>query len=62
MLKIVGWNINTLITIIVGGRGVIHKHSMKALETPTKNITKVVKYTHQIVIKYLTYLILNKRS
>ena len=47
-LRIARWQVNPLITIIVGVREAIHETLMKQL--------------HQIAIEYLTYLILNKRK
>ena len=32
MLKTNGWNVNSLVTIIAGVQGAIHKHIIKALE------------------------------
>ena len=55
MLRLIDWNVNTLITITVGVRGDIHEYSMKplkCLKTPTKSITKALEYIHQIVITY----------
>ena len=57
-----GWNVNPLITVIIDVQGIVHKQSLKALEklknTPKKS-EKLMKYIHQIAIKYLTYLVLN---
>jgi hypothetical protein len=48
-----------------GVRGAIHEHSIQKLEDlkiPKSNIKKLMKDIHQNAIKYLTYLILNKRK
>ena len=60
-----GWKTNPLITITVGVRGDIHENSieqlikLKVLKTHTKTLMKNI---HQNTIKYLTYLVLNKRK
>lgn len=59
---------NPIITIMVGVRGVIHKQSFEALETLkvpkkwTNDLKETYKHIHYTAIKYLTYLILNKRK
>jgi hypothetical protein len=60
-----GWKTNPVITIIAGVRGAIHEHSiqkLKDLKIPKSNIKKLMKDIHQNAIKYLTYLVLNKRK
>ena len=64
-LRTAGWQVNPLITITTGVRGAIHEQSIKDLEklkTPKSEIQTLMKHLHQIAIKYLTYLILNKRK
>ena len=54
-----------LITIIASVRGVIREQIIKELEqlyVPKNEVRALVKQLHQIVIKYLTYLILNKKK
>ena len=46
-------------------RGAIHEQPIKDLEklkTPKNKIKTLMKQLHQIAIKYLTYLMLNKRK
>jgi hypothetical protein len=60
-----GWKMNPLITITSGVRGAIHKQSIKKptdLNILKTNVKKLMKYIHQNAIKYLTYLVLNKRK
>ena len=60
-----GWKINPLIFITVGVRGVIHEHSINKLanlKISDSNIKTLMKNIYQNVIKYLTYLVLNKRK
>ena len=59
------WKTNPLITITTDVRGAIHEHSINiltSLQIPKTNIKTLVKSLHQNAIKYLTYLILNKRK
>jgi len=54
-----------LITITAGVRGAIHEHSIEKLtriNIPKSSIKKLMKDIHQNAIKYLTYLVLNKRK
>ena len=60
-----GWRTNPLITITAGVRGTIHKQSIEKLthpKIPKPSIKNLMKNLHQNVIKYLTYLILNKQK
>ena len=60
-----GWKINPLITITTGVRGAIHEHSIDQLiklKIPQNNIKTLMKKIHENAIKYLTYLVLNKRK
>ena len=60
-----GWQTNLLITITTGVRGPIHEHSINKLahlEIPKITIKTFMKNIHQNAIKYLTYLVLNKRN
>ena len=60
-----GWKTNPLITITIGVRGAIHEQSIKKLEDlkiPKAYIKNLMKNIHQNAIKYLTYLVLNKRK
>ena len=60
-----GWKTNPIITITAGVRGAIHEHSIQKLtdmKIPKPNIKKLMKDIHQNAIKYLTYLVLNKRK
>jgi hypothetical protein len=60
-----GWKTNPLITITAGVRGAIHKHSidkLTKLKIPKSDIKNLMKDIHQNAIKYLTYLVLNKRK
>ena len=59
------WKTNLLITIIAGVRGAIHEHSINKLSNlkiPKTSIKTLMKNIHQNAIKYLTYLVLNKRK
>ena len=54
-----------LITITAGVRGAIHEHSidkLSNLKIPKNSIKTLMKNIHQNAIKYLTYLVLNKRK
>ena len=60
-----GWKTNPLVTITVGVRGAIYEHSidkLTKLKIPKNNIKSLMKNPHQNAIKYLTYLVLNKRK
>ena len=60
-----GWQTNPLITITAGVRGAIHEHSINKLvnmKIPKSTIKTLMKNIHLNTIKYLTYLILNKRK
>ena len=60
-----GWKTNPLITITVGVRGAIHEQSINHLtnlKIPKTSIKIFMKNIHQNAIKYLTYLVLNKRK
>ena len=60
-----GWKVNPLITITAGVRGTIHKHSMDQLtklKIPKNNIKTLMKKIHENAIKYLIYIVLNKRK
>ena len=60
-----GWQTNPLITITAGVRGAIHEHFIQKLahlKIPKTTIKIFMKNIHQNAIKYLTYLILNKRK
>ena len=64
-LRIAGWQVNPLITITTCVRGAIHKHHTKDIEElkiPKNEIKALMKQLHLIAIKYLTYLIQNKRK
>ena len=53
-----GWRTNPV-------RGAIHEHSIQKLtdlKISKPNIKKLMKDIHQNAIKYLTYLVLNKRK
>jgi hypothetical protein len=56
--------VNPLITITTGVRGVVHEHNheLKQLKISKIEVIMLMKQLHQNVIKYLTYLILNKRK
>ena len=54
--------IDPFIIIVVGVRGAIHKNSIDQLKVPKTSTKILMKNIHQNVIKYLTYLILNKRK
>ena len=54
-----------LITITVGVRGAIHEHfieQLNNLKLPKSDIKTLVKSLHHNAIKYLIYLVLNKRK
>jgi len=60
-----GWKTNPLITITAGVRGDMHEHSISKptnLNIPKQTIKTLMKNIHQNAIKYLIYLILNKRK
>ena len=59
-----GWKTNPFITITVGVRGAIHEHSIEKLnlKIPKTSVKTLMRNLHQNAIKYLTYLILNKRK
>ena len=64
-LRTTGWKVNPLVTITTGLRGAVHEQPIKELENlkiPKREIKILMKQLHQIAIKYLTYLILNKRK
>ena len=64
-LRTAGWKVKGLITITTRVRGAIHERPIKELENlkiPKREIKILMKQLHQIAIKYLTYLILNKRK
>ena len=59
------WKMNPLITIIAGVRGAIHEQSIEKLadlKIQKTSIKTLMKNIHQNAIKYLTYLVLNKRK
>ena len=59
------WKTIPLITITVGVRGAIHEQTMDKLSNlkiPKTSIKTLVKEIHQNAIKYMTYLVLNKRK
>lgn len=63
-LKTIGWQVNPLITITAGLRGAIHEQPIKDIEKlkiPKNKIKTPMKHLQHISIKYLTYLILNKK-
>ena len=60
-----GWKVNPLFTITAGVRGAVHEHSIEKLtklKIPKANIKSLMKKLHENAIKYLTYLVLNKRK
>ena len=60
-----GWKTKPLITITAWVRGAIHEQSINKLvdlNIPKTNIKNLVKNIHQNAIKYLAYLVLNKRK
>jgi hypothetical protein len=60
-----GWKVNPLTTITAGVKGAIHEHSIEKLtklKIPKHNIKSLMKKIHENAIKYLTYLVLNKRK
>ena len=60
-----GWKTNPLITITRGVRGAIHEQSIKklaGLKIPKTNIKPLMKNIHQNAIRYLAYLVLNRRK
>ena len=59
------WKVNPLITITAGVRGAIHEqpiHKIDELNIPKTIIKNLMKNIHQNAIKYLTYIVLNKRK
>ena len=59
------WKTNPLITITAGVRGAIHKNFIEQLtnlKIPKAHIKTLMRNIHQNAIKYLTYLVLNKRK
>jgi hypothetical protein len=64
-LRIAGWQVNPLTTITTCVRGAICEQAIKDLEKlkiPKNEIKILMKQLSQISIKYLAYLILNKRK
>src|SRR6202022_2347384 len=64
-LRANGWNTNPLITVTAGVRGTIHENSIEQLtnlKIPKTHIKTLMKNIHHNAIKYLTYLVLNKRK
>jgi hypothetical protein len=62
-LRTAEWQVNPFITITTGVRGAIHEQPFKdlgKLNIPKSKIKILMKHLHQIAIKYLTHLILNK--
>jgi hypothetical protein len=60
-----GLQTNPIITITAGVKGAIHEHSINKLtklKISKSNIKSLMKHIHQNAIKYLTYLVLNKRK
>ena len=60
-----GWQTNPLITITTRVKGAIHEHSINKfanLRNPKSTIKPLTKNIHPNAIKYLTYLVLNKRK
>jgi hypothetical protein len=60
-----GWKVNPLTTITAGVKGAIHEHSIEKLtklKIPKHHIKSLMKKIHENAIKYLTYLVLNKRK
>ena len=60
-----GWKTNPLVIIRVGVRGAIHEQSINKLinlQIPMSNIKTLMKNMNQNSIKYLTYLVFNKRK
>ena len=54
-----------LITIMARVQRAFYEQSIQALKNlniPTNEIKKLLKYIHQIFVKYLTYLVLNQRQ
>lgn len=49
-------------TIIVGVHDTTYKQALENLKMNRNEVKKIMKHIHQIAIKYLTYLILNKRK
>jgi hypothetical protein len=59
------WQVNSLITITTSVRGATQEKPIKYLEklkVHKNEIKTLMKHLHQIAIKYLTYLTLNKRK
>ena len=60
-----GWRTNPLITITTSVRSVIYELSttkLTSLNIPKSNLKTLMKNLHQNAIKYITYLVLNKRK
>ena len=60
-----GWETNPLITITAGVRGAIHENSIEQLinlKIPKTYTKTLMKNIHRNAIKYLIYLVLNKRK
>ena len=60
-----GWKTNPLITITAEVRGAIHEQAITRLtnlKIPKTSLKTLMKNIHQNAIKYLTYLVLNKRK
>jgi hypothetical protein len=60
-----GWKTNPLITITIGVRGARHEQSINKLDNlkiPKSSIKTLMENIHQNAIKYLTYLVPNKRK
>ena len=60
-----GWKTNPLITITTGVQGAVHEHLVNKLtnfKISIPNNKTLMKSIHWNVVKYLTYLILNKRT
>ena len=66
VIKVQGWNMRSLITITAGVKSARNTH--KKYRTPQKTTNpngtskKNHENTHQFCIKFLTYLVLNKRK
>jgi hypothetical protein len=60
-----GWKTKPLITITAGVRGAIHENFIEQitnLKVPKTHINTLMKNIHQNAIKYLPYMVLNKRK
>ena len=57
-----GWKTNPLITITDGVRGAIHENFIEQLTNLKIPKTHIKTLIYQNAIKYLTYLVLNKRK